>query len=163
MVGLQRQPAWVAGAAHTGLGTVVCEWNDLDEAEQSLLAGLEQATRCGHPGVLALASLQLARIRQARSDATGAQELLARTEDAVRRSSEGLYARMVAASQAQLWLQQGNLAAAEHWAATVRREPDHLVTWVGEMERLALVRIQLTLGQAQDALLTLDRLRLAAE
>src|SRR5207247_492909 len=110
-----------------------------------------------------LGSFQLARVRQACGDAAGALELLAQADEAMRRSGRGLLVGVVTACQAQLWLQQGNLAAARHWATTVPLDPDQPITLLGELERLAFVRVQIAQGRAQDALEALDRLRAAAE
>src|SRR5260370_40431349 len=112
--------------------------------------------------MLVLDSLQLARIRQARGDAAGALDHLARTDEVVRRHGGEFFARMVAACRAELWLMQGNLAAAGHWAATMPLVPAQPINYVDEMERLAHVRVQIAQGRAAGALRALKRLCAAA-
>jgi LuxR family transcriptional regulator, maltose regulon positive regulatory protein len=161
--GREGQISLVAGLAQVGLGSVLREWNDLERAEQHLLAGSEQATRLSSFETLVLTSLQLARIRQARGDALGALDHLARIDEVVQRRGGEFFARMIAACRAQLWLMQGNLAAAGHWAATIPLVPDQPINYVDEMERLAHVRVQIAQGRAADALLALKRLCAVAE
>lgn len=163
MAGQEDQTYWVAGLAPLGLGMVLREWNNLESAEQQLRTGIELTTRWDLIAPLLLGYFQLARVRQARGDAAGALELIAHADKAMRRSGGGLLVGVVAACQTQLWLQQGNLAAARHWATTVPLDPDQPTTLLGELERLALVRVQIAQGRAEDALEALERLRAAAE
>jgi len=142
---------------------VLREWNHLESAEQQLRTSIELTTRWNISALMLRGYFQLARVRQARGDAAGALELIAQADQAMRRSSGGLLVGVVAACQAQLWLQQGNLAAAKHWATTVSLDPDQPITLLGELERLALVRVQIAQGRAEEALQALDRLRTMVE
>src|SRR6266516_6822403 len=163
IAGQEGQTYAFAGTAHTGLGWVLREWNHLESAEQQLRTSIELTTRWNISALMLRGYFQLARVRQARGDAAGALELIAQADQAMRRSSGGLLVGVVAACQAQLWLQQGNLVAAKHWATTVPLDPDQPITLLGELERLALVRVQIAQSRAEEALQALDRLRAAAE
>src|SRR6266496_3020702 len=163
IAGQEDQTYWVAGLAPLGLGMVLREWNHLESAEQQLRTGIERTTRRDLIAPLLLGYFQLARVRQARGDAAGALELIAQADQAMRRSGGGLLVGVVAACQAQLWLQQGNLAQAEHWATIVPVDPDQPITLLNELERLALVRVRIAQGRAVDALEALEKLRAAAE
>jgi LuxR family maltose regulon positive regulatory protein len=163
IAGQEDQTYWVAGLAPLGLGMVLREWNHLESAEQQLRTGIELTTRWDLIAPLLLGYFQLARVRQARGDAAGALELIAQADKAMRRSGGGLLVGVVAACQAQLWLQQGNLAQAEHWATIVPLDPDQPITLLGELLQLALVRVRIAQGRVVDALEALERLRVAAE
>ncbi len=163
IAGQEGQTYAFAGTAHTGLGWVLREWNHLESAEQQLRTSIELTTRWNISALMLRGYFQLARVRQARGDAAGALELIAQADQAMRRSSGGLLVGVVAACQAQLWLQQGNLVAAKHWATTVPLDPDQPITLLGELERLALVRVQIAQGRAEEALQALDRLRTMVE
>ncbi len=91
------------------------EWNQLDEADQSLRAGIELAENGGDLNTMVGGYLSLARVREAQSDHDGAMELVEQAKDIAVRAKSRPNVRQVAASQARLDIKRGELAAARAW------------------------------------------------
>src|SRR5262245_4492159 len=114
------EPLLLEGPAYyAGMGTVLCEWNELDAAEQHLAQAMEQLV--GRLVVdaedVALGYLALARLQHARGNEADAERTLETYTDLARQ--RGFVAHLVArgaAAQAQLALAHRNLAVAVAWA-----------------------------------------------
>jgi LuxR family maltose regulon positive regulatory protein len=144
--GVQQMPA--TSMVYVKLGDVLREQNDLQSAEDHLLAGIELSAG-GLAVVTGQAYLSLARLKQARGDATGARKALQRAEQAVRGWETPEIAADMAAHRARLWLAQGDLPAANRWmrqsGILTNREPIYL----HEFELLTLARVLIAQGSAQ--------------
>jgi LuxR family maltose regulon positive regulatory protein len=144
--GVQQMPA--TSMVYVKLGDVLREQNDLQSAEDHLLAGIELSAG-GLAVVTGQAYLSLARLKQARGDATGASKALQRAEQAVRGWETPEIAADMAAHRARLWLAQGDLPAANRWmrqsGILTNREPIYL----HEFELLTLARVLIAQGSAQ--------------
>jgi LuxR family maltose regulon positive regulatory protein len=130
--------------AYLDLGTLHCEWHDLETAAQHIERGIELARRSGNAefqiaGCLALADLQLGRgdLEAAGETAQEAERLA--QQHAV---SPQLHAR-AAACRALAALARGDLPAAEQFVAQMREgaDPHPLYRFLNLMPaRLALAR-----------------------
>jgi LuxR family maltose regulon positive regulatory protein len=154
--------------AHIGLGSVLYEWNDLEEAENLLQLGIVPGAQTGDlslgPGQTFLIDgyLTLAKVQRARGDLRGAAASL---EKAALSASEGDPAELgrVASAQARLALIRGDLAAASRWAHAAGLSADDKLDHWRESEYLTLARLLLAQAQTEKALALLERLRQGAE
>ena len=105
----------IGAFANVVLGVVNREWNHLDEAEQSLNAGIEGAERSGDLNTVVGGYLALARVKEAQSDHDGAMELIEHAKDIAIRANLPPIIRQVAASRARLQNKRGELAAPQAW------------------------------------------------
>jgi len=105
----------IAAKALFGLGELWLEWNDLDLAEANCLEGFELAPYL-REAVMLNGYITLARVRQARGDANGAQQAMQKAWDialATRATDvDDLYVKLY---QAALDLQAENFDAVERW------------------------------------------------
>jgi LuxR family maltose regulon positive regulatory protein len=152
-----------AARIYSGLARVFYEWNDLAAATHAVERSIELA-RCG--GIverLAMDHVTLARVRQAQGDLDDAWEAMREAERLAREHSLPAGAiSLVKAFPARLWLVQGDLAPALHWAEEAGITIDDPVPFLREPEYLTLLRVLLAQGE-QDAALTFSgrMLRLA--
>jgi len=148
-----------------GRGDLLREWNDLDGAERLLNQGMRAITETNivEAYVAAQGYYALALVRQARGDSHGAMAAVGEFTDLARRRkfTETVLLR-APAMRARLWLMQGNLVAAAHWADTSGFHQDDLVSFLHEPEYLVLARV-LTAQKRAVALAVLDRLMEDAE
>jgi LuxR family maltose regulon positive regulatory protein len=148
-----------------GLGDLRREWNQLDEAQRLLERGAAQISQTAvvYAHVAVPGYIAFARLRAARGDGAGA---LAALDECVALARQRQFAAPVfatlAAARAHIWLQQGNLAAASHWAGTSGLSPADALDYLREQEYLVLARV---LGARKDpaALGLLRRLLADAE
>ncbi len=136
-------------AYYAGLGDLLREQNDLDQAERLLAQGLDVTTQLFDADLVALCYMALARLKQARRDHLGAIETLDEFAQLARQRK--FYETLIAhgmATKAQLQLAQGDLAAALRWAdkcdLPVAGEP----SYPHELEYLALVRVRIAQGRS---------------
>jgi LuxR family maltose regulon positive regulatory protein len=143
-----------------GLGDLLRERNELDEAGRALKQGVESLTEANivEAYVAANGYIALARLRQAWGDSRGAMAALGEFTDLARRRefTHPVTAR-AAAARAHLWMMQGNLVAAAHWADTSGLSPDDQVNHLREFEHLVFARV-LIAKKRRTALALLDRL-----
>lgn len=151
------------GVALVSMGEVLREWNDLDEAERLLLQGIEYCQQRGGLAECALDGfLSLARVVQARGEMDGALRMIQQAEQI---GQDFHYATRVAASQAKLWLAQGNIPAATRWAATLQHE----LNLGGELAcehldgYIVLARLHIARGELTEAIRLLRQLLQMAE
>ena len=148
-----------------GFGELLREWNELDEAERLLAQGvaaiIDNSTVVPH--VVVDGYIALARLRQARGDDRAAVAVLGEFASLARQRDfpEWVVAR-AAAARAHLWLIQGSLAAAAHWADASGCAFDDELDYLHELEHLVLARVGIAQRQ-QPALALLDRLLADAE
>ena len=167
-------PALPDGANYYfGLGDVLREWNDLDEAAVLLEEG--RAMICGmrlaQAEVVVAGFLALARVQQARGDALGALATLVELGEVAHQRSFVPHLRArAAAARAHLLLVQGDLDTAVQWAGTSGLNPDDALSYPRELEYLTLARVCIAQGRRdpagpvlRDARHLLDRLFADAE
>jgi LuxR family maltose regulon positive regulatory protein len=167
--GPDGRPLPLAGVVLIGMGELLREWNDLDAATRHLTEGIELCQQWGE--ILAFDGyISLARVRWAQGDADSALDLFQKVAQLARRFDvTEMDDWLVAAQQARLWIAQGNLEAANQWAAEQRRhvggqtEDTSYSFFVHEWEQFTLARLFIVQDKAQEALALLAPLLLAAE
>ena len=153
----------IAGVIHIAMGQLLYEWDDLEGATRHLLEGIELAKQFGYSVVLADGYVGLARVKQAQGDVNGALDMLQQAEQLAQGSHAIWTIAQIAGCQARLWLSPpgGSLAAADRWAQEYRLADE--LSYLRKVEYLALARVFIALGRADEALGLLTRLQEAAE
>jgi LuxR family maltose regulon positive regulatory protein len=148
------KPLPTLGHVHAGLARVLYEWNDLEGAA----AHLEQAILLGEqtqlPSTHRFRASALAWIRQMQSACGEAIALPPQLAAIAGREQMDLEDADFTAWRVQLWLRQGNLAAAEAWAETYQAgaAPPHLWHPYGDLALARVLIARQRLGQALDVL-----------
>jgi len=172
---LQMLRALTGGAAYYfGMGDVLREWNQLDDAERFLTAGMELVSGplTVYADEVALGYIALARLQFARGEVSSALLTLDTFESVARQRHFVAYlVESMTAMKAQLELARGNLASAARWAdesglSIHDEEPGYL----HERAYLILARVRIAQGMEdpasslfEDALRLLERLLADAE
>lgn len=170
----ERLPA--AGRALLGLGELAREWNRLEEAVEFLKESLELFERYMETGAL-VSYLHLARVKQSVGDQAGAELMLQHARQIAERSEATRFDDLlVAAAQTRMWIEQGNLDEAWHWAEErgLVRDPrsgskDSVKVSMPsaydlqELELLLSARVYIARERYADALEVLKTLEAAAE
>jgi LuxR family maltose regulon positive regulatory protein len=165
---IQGIPA--VGHICVGMAGLLYEWNDLQAAECQVMKGISVAKLGGAPAIVQHGSATLAYVKQAQGDLDGALETLQDARSLVPREPATWYNAELATCQARLWLIQGNLQAAAHWAQGRGLSVDDEVPYNYEPEYLTLARLLIAQARRdenpqdlRDALKLLDRLLRAAQ
>jgi LuxR family maltose regulon positive regulatory protein len=108
--GIELLPA--AGLAHLGMGALLYERNELEEAERELEEGTDQAERAREVSNLVWGYVTLSRAKHARGDHEGAHEMAHKAGRVARDSGAGPEIAIAAAWMARLRLARGELAEA---------------------------------------------------
>jgi LuxR family maltose regulon positive regulatory protein len=154
----------VAAQAHSGMGMVSYEWNDLESAAHHLARSIELGQLWGNVDALSSDYIALAQIRCAQGDLSGANDAV---QEATRlaegtRAHPAAVAR-VTAGRLRLAVIQGDLAAVERWVRDCDLDLEGDVNPFREAEYTTLARALLALGQADAASRLLARLLKAVE
>jgi LuxR family maltose regulon positive regulatory protein len=161
-----------ASGIRFGLGMALYQLNDLDAAREHLELGLGRmkvmlARTLGYPA--------LAYVCQAQDDSTAAlqwiERALARVEDIG--AAARIWLPILQAHQAHLWMAQGNLDAASHWAREYERlageghdsgvRVEHSPPLLREWQRSVLAEVYVAERRVPDALSLLAELLASAE
>lgn len=156
----------VAGI-HNWLGKICLEQNDLKGAEDHLHAGLELA-KLGRPLLLMRAFVFWAQFKHALGETATAESAMQNAVD-IAQVWETPWARwFVQSNRVRLWLRQGNLSAAIHWAQHESKgtlQSNETPTYYRLVELVTLTRVWLAQASAHkderrllDALALLDDL-----
>lgn len=157
-----RIPA--ASAVCAGYGALLYEWNRLDEAERYLTEAIELGQQLAFGSAVWIAYQTLLRVRLARGDQKGALALLDQAKHYRHTVSVPLPARLLDADHARACLALGQVAEAERWALSYRRDAlRESLGYLDEMEDLTAARLYLRQDQPTQALALLERMRPAAE
>jgi len=136
------------GMIYIGLGEVLVEWNDLSAANEALTEGIRllQATIEKLP--LARGYCALARVQQAQGDWDSALASFAQGEAwfVQMQILEAPALAWLIAQRTRLWLQQGNLSAAEDWATHTMSSVDIELSFVQ-----SLTRARICISQARQS------------
>jgi LuxR family transcriptional regulator, maltose regulon positive regulatory protein len=141
----------VAGIIHTGMGELLYERGDLDEARRLLEEGIEHGRRSGEAKILVYGYVNLARVLMARGDAEGAHSLI--------REAGGLTPRwpLIWAWRARFWLARGDVESAARWAREYGATEDYM-SYPRHFERITMARVLLGENRTDEALDTLGSL-----
>jgi LuxR family maltose regulon positive regulatory protein len=160
-----EQHASVAGYVCVGMGELLYEWNDLDEAVQRLREGIDRGTQGANPGILLPGYVTLARALQAQGDTAGA---LSAIQEAMRfwrqfQLTRGCGIPPVTTCQARLSLAQGDVASAAQWVQEQGLHADGELSYQQETDYITLARLLIAQGNANEAAGLLERIRQVAE
>jgi LuxR family maltose regulon positive regulatory protein len=147
----------VAATGHNIMSQVLHEWNDVDGALRYAREGIKLSEQWGWQEGMALGYRRWARALQTIGDAVGAQEAIQKARQAASSLSPWFGAHM-AAHQARLWLVQGNLAPAAHWAQESKLRADDEPSYQSMDEHSALARLLMAQGKLDQASRLLARL-----
>jgi LuxR family maltose regulon positive regulatory protein len=152
----------IAASGYNLMSQVLREWNDLDGALRQAKEGIELCEQWGWPEGLALGYRRLARALQAIGDADGAREAMQKARQAASDLSPW-FGALMAAHQARLWLAQGNLTPASHWAQESGLRADDELDYPHMDGYSVLARVLLAQGRLDEASRLLTRLVEMAE
>jgi LuxR family maltose regulon positive regulatory protein len=150
----------MAAQAYDALAGVHRQWNDLASARLFAEQAVESYRLWGPVDALALAYLSLAAVLQAQNKLPEADRAMAQGFQVVH--EHVLEPRLVpnlGAMRARLWLAQGKLDDARHWAETRGLSVEGRFDLTNEVEYVALVRIFLAEGRVDEATRLLSRLQ----
>jgi LuxR family maltose regulon positive regulatory protein len=159
-------PLPIFGWVELRLGELHYEWNNLDRARVHLERGLERTAIGGDVQAMIAGSVIGARLRLTEGDVDGATELLDRARPHVEPVVFADWTSRFERSQLDLWLAQGKLRTAVHWADAMLADGALVERPDSEPARLALARVLIHTGNGSSldrASLVLDRLLEAAE
>lgn len=108
-----RHPA--ASAVYGSLAHVLLEWNQVDEARELLMQGLELARKSGHNAALAQAHILLARVYRMQHDLHAAQSALDTAAAQMIRGVPAWIATLLHTERVRLWLEQDAISTAEQY------------------------------------------------
>jgi LuxR family transcriptional regulator, maltose regulon positive regulatory protein len=145
-----QRPFPAAGMAYLGLGELLREWNEYEEAERLLYEGIELCLKWG--GVAAFDGyISLFRIKLSQGALDEAFTFYQKFEDFPESFASDLLTNMIIAFHAQLWLHQHNLEAAEAWLQSLDYTSIPLAFPFLWTERITAVRVLVALGRLSDA------------
>jgi LuxR family transcriptional regulator, maltose regulon positive regulatory protein len=142
-----------------GLGTIARERNELETAEASLEQAIDIARKTRDPVLLARASLLRARVIQARREDERTREAFAEALELAQQCRYVGLMEQAQAYQVRSWLSAGQLDAARQWQTACALTRATAPAYEREASALTLVRVLLAQGEAEEALLLLDRWR----
>jgi LuxR family transcriptional regulator, maltose regulon positive regulatory protein len=159
-----RPSIFHAAEAHVGIGQVLYERNQLDEARRHLTEGLALCRPVANPQLSALGLMTMAWLRQATGDPAGARQVMDEAcAQLVPDTPTATLFYPAPAERVRLLLAQGDLDEAARWVEErglgAQDEPSYL--W--ERDHLVLARVLLAQGDADRALGLLQRLATLAE
>jgi LuxR family maltose regulon positive regulatory protein len=153
----------VVGIACTCLAELLCEWNELDEAERYAREGIELGRRWGYLGVVGTGYSVLAHVLQARGHTDEALALIQQGERHVREHSLTHITQLVTAFRAWIQLKAGDIKGAAQWAQARNLSADDFFTYPHELEHLILAQIYMAQGRYAEAGRLLERMLAATE
>ena len=156
------RPLPVLGYAYARLSAVLREWNELESAMRYARQGLELCEQWGQADVLVYSYSEVAKALQTIGDTDGALKAIRKGKRIASSVSPwpGLH---VAAEQAQLWVAQGNLAAASGWLQEGGLGIQDTLSFQHLFRYIVLVRVLIAQGAFHKALQLLERLLEVAE
>ncbi|MEA3440448.1 MAG: tetratricopeptide repeat protein [Chloroflexota bacterium] len=166
----------ITGRALIGLGELLLEWNQLDEAERMLNEGIQLVRRWTHIWAIG-GYIGLTRLKQARNDISGAREAIKTAARlAVDFDASEVDDLVVGLVRARLWLFEGRADLARAWFDERQVAGDTPKGGVGEvlvgvptayylneMEQSTLARLYIAEGNYPDASALLEPLQQADE
>jgi LuxR family transcriptional regulator, maltose regulon positive regulatory protein len=156
---------------YVGMGALLYEQNDLEEATHHLNHGIDLAQKQEDALVLIGGKMTLARTLQAQGSGESANELMSQAVRLTKK--QGITWTWVAASicayQARFWVTQGNLVTAEQWVKGNRSSAINNGSelsrpmYLCEVEEITWAQIYLAQGKHDEALKMLVQLHETAE
>jgi LuxR family maltose regulon positive regulatory protein len=146
------------GTAHTVLGYILYEWNELAEAEAHLRQGIELGNQGVAWRVLVIGYTGLGRVLLAQRKWGEAAEIYQQVDQLAQNLGSDLVLTLVTPLQVDLWLAQGDLAAVSRWLLTNGLKPDDEFEGYKIIIYIFLARALLACGQREAAEALLLRL-----
>jgi LuxR family maltose regulon positive regulatory protein len=157
-----------AGFLYVALGDLLRERNELITAAQYLERGINLGVEGGNPYVSIAGYTWLAWLQQTQGDVAASHQSISTALQLVQEKQVSRFWPLPRPScyQARLWIAQGNLAAAAHWAEATGLNPANPpVAYLNEVEYLTLARLliaQCNLTAAENLLSRLHKLAASA-
>ena len=170
-IGSDEQQLPITGFPLVKLGDLSREWNDLATASSDLTRGVEACAQWGQADFLADGYVALTRLQLAQGNLSGARNTLRKVEGLTQRAKvDHFIICWMDECRLQLWLSEGNLAAAVRWAQTSGLRVDSELSYHHDLHHINLARVLVAQGVQQpsgtyldEALGLLARLLAAAE
>ncbi len=170
-VGPDEKQLPIAGFPLVKLGDLSREWNDLEAASRDLEKGVEVCAQWGQTDFLADGYVALSRLQLAGGNLGDALNTLQRVERLVHRVEvDKFIICWLDECRLRLWLSEGNLAAAVHWAQMSGLRVDGDLSYHHDLDHINLARVLIAQGRQhpsgtflEEALELLARLLAAAE
>ena len=151
-----------AAEAHIGLGQVLYEHNQLDEALQHLTDGLALCRQLVSVQLSALAMVTMAWIRQATGDPVGARQTMDEACALLPGTQTATWYYPAPAERARLLLAQGQVDQAARWIEERGLGAEDELSYLRERDHLLLARVLLAEQAPDRALPLLERLHTLA-
>ncbi|MFN2284532.1 MAG: LuxR C-terminal-related transcriptional regulator, partial [Anaerolineae bacterium] len=151
-------PSQLSGIAHTGLGHILYEFNDLAAAEACLQRGIALAQPWTHWETLASGTLGLSQVLAARGDWTQAHALLQDLETRIAASHAPWGRTRLQAQRAWLSARQNDLNTVKAWMQQTDLRADSDLVYLRESEFIILAQAYIVVGEPQQATRLLERL-----
>ena len=148
----------LAGMAHTGLGSLLVEWNQLESASELLERGVELGRRWSQWEILTTGYFALVRIKMAQGQVESAFELLQRLEDMAVKLELPMAEGPVKAVRAFWQARRGDLEPARDWAQACGIAAQSKIPYLQEADALILARVWIALQKNEEAMALIDRL-----
>jgi LuxR family transcriptional regulator, maltose regulon positive regulatory protein len=152
-----------AGVVHIGMGTLLYERDDLDEAERELRRGIELAERTGEVTDLVWGYVALSRTKRARGDEEGAMEVAREADRVARASRADLQVAIAASWMVRLRLARGELAEAAAFERGCAASTSNTTDAARVVDKLTSARLLFARGRLDEALGLLEEARESAE
>jgi LuxR family maltose regulon positive regulatory protein len=152
-----------AGPAHLGMGALLYERNELEEAERELEEGISLAERTKEVSNLVWGYVTLSRAKLARGDEHGALETAREADRVARGSGADLEIAIATAWMARLRLARGDLAEAVALERERAANAENVADAARVVDRLTSARVLHARGKRDEALGLLEELRGFAE
>ncbi len=144
------------GISHVGLGEVLYEWNELENAERHLIEAINLGKKSGDVDVLGEGYISLARVKLAVGDFNGAKETLNQAGKIAQSSNIAWIVGRVSACQTNFWLSQGELKPAIKWGKQSGLNVGGDIGYRRQREYSTLARVYIAQNDIDQALLLLD-------
>jgi LuxR family transcriptional regulator, maltose regulon positive regulatory protein len=141
---------------HLNLAETYYAWNRLQEAAESLHAGLQIAQAWEHTDLLLWGYTQLARLELARDDMVAMDRAIQQAEEVVQREQFMHWAPTVTAARVRYWLATGDQERAVRWSVQIELD-QRTLTHAQDAVVFAQVRVALARQHYVQALETLER------
>ena len=140
------------GVGYVGLGGILHERLQFDQAEATLQKGMDIGRQWGSPEIQIGGYFSLARLRYTQGDLTGALEILDRLEAEFLNAAPLHERDHILAIKARIWLAQGQMAQVNAWAQTCVPDENEVETFDEASQYFVLIRVLLARHAAAKAL-----------
>jgi LuxR family maltose regulon positive regulatory protein len=146
------------GYAPLAMGEYLYESDRLEEALPYLLKAQEEAREAKCPGALVPAMVNIARIKRAKGDFSGAFAVLAECENQLSDVGKPHWNYLLNAFRCRLFAEKGYLKQAQEWASSSKLGVFTELSKIREFELIVYVRVLILSERIQDAEILLHRL-----